>query len=62
MIHHLRSFLEVLLLTFSSSSTEDVRGAGWALNTAGSTKFGTPFAKPPRLVAGLNKVCDPLEH
>ena len=37
-------------------STEEVRGAGWALESAGFSKFAKAFAKPPRLVAGLNKI------
>ena len=36
-------------------STEDVRKTGWALQTAGSTKFTTPFAEQPKVVAALNK-------
>ena len=37
-------------------STEQVRGTGaWALNSSGFEKFNHPFAKPPRLVAGLDK-------
>ena len=37
-------------------STEDMRSGGnWALQTLGSTRFGTPFKKPPKFVAALSK-------